>query len=91
VELSEKARSIAEEVGRPWEGVERSACVLVAPEGEERPDRWEAPPLTGSTDRIAAGLRELADAGADEALLVLSPITERSIRAMGGMLALLDG
>jgi alkanesulfonate monooxygenase SsuD/methylene tetrahydromethanopterin reductase-like flavin-dependent oxidoreductase (luciferase family) len=91
VELSEKVSSIAEEVGRPWEEVERSACVLVAPEGEERPDRWEAPPLTGSTDRIAAGLRDLAAAGADEAILVLSPITERSIRDIGRALALLDG
>ena len=91
VELSEKVRSVAERVGRPWEEVERSACVLVAPEGEARPDRWEAPPLTGTTDRIAAGLRDLADAGADEAILVLSPITEPSIRDLGRALALLDG
>jgi alkanesulfonate monooxygenase SsuD/methylene tetrahydromethanopterin reductase-like flavin-dependent oxidoreductase (luciferase family) len=91
VELTEKARSIAEEVGRPWKEVERSVCVLVAPEGEERPDRWEAPPLTGTTDRIVSGLRDFADAGADEAILVLSPITERSIRDLGRALALLDG
>ena len=48
-------------------------------------------PLEGSTERIAQGLRELADAGADEAILVLSPITERSIRTMGEVLTLLDG
>jgi probable F420-dependent oxidoreductase len=91
VELSEKVRPIAEEVGRPWEEVERSACVLVASEGGERPDRWEAPPLTGNPDRIADGLRDLAAAGAHEAILVLSPITERSIRGMGAVLNLLDG
>jgi alkanesulfonate monooxygenase SsuD/methylene tetrahydromethanopterin reductase-like flavin-dependent oxidoreductase (luciferase family) len=91
VELSEKVSSIAEEVGRPWEEVERSACVLVAPSAEERPDRWDAPPLTGSIDRIAARLRDLASAGADEAILVLSPITESSIRDLGRALALLDG
>ncbi|HEY7622209.1 MAG TPA: hypothetical protein VH834_20735 [Solirubrobacteraceae bacterium] len=47
-------------------------------------------PLEGSPERIAAGLRELAQAGADEAILVVSPITERSIRALGDALAALD-
>jgi alkanesulfonate monooxygenase SsuD/methylene tetrahydromethanopterin reductase-like flavin-dependent oxidoreductase (luciferase family) len=89
--LTVRVGAIAEEVGRPPAEIERSACVLVAPSAEERPDRWEAPPLTGSMDRIAAGLRDLADAGADEAILVLSPITERSVRDLGRALALLDG
>ena len=40
---------------------------------------------------IAAGLRALADAGADEAILVVSPITEDSIRRLRGALAALDG
>ena len=48
------------------------------------------PPLEGSTERIAEGLRALAQSGADEVILVLSPITERSIRSMGEALALLD-
>ena len=34
-------------------------------------------------ERIAAHLRELAEPGADEAILVVSPITERSVRALG--------
>jgi alkanesulfonate monooxygenase SsuD/methylene tetrahydromethanopterin reductase-like flavin-dependent oxidoreductase (luciferase family) len=89
--LTVRVGAIAEEVGRPPAEIERSACVLVAPSAEERPDRWEAPPVTGSMDRIAAGLRDLADAGADEAILVLSPITERSVRDLGRALALLDG
>jgi alkanesulfonate monooxygenase SsuD/methylene tetrahydromethanopterin reductase-like flavin-dependent oxidoreductase (luciferase family) len=49
------------------------------------------PPLEGSPERIAAGLRGLAEAGADEAILVVSPITERSIRLLGDTLAALDG
>jgi hypothetical protein len=34
--------------------------------------------------RLPAALRELADAGADEAILVVDPITERSVRELGG-------
>jgi alkanesulfonate monooxygenase SsuD/methylene tetrahydromethanopterin reductase-like flavin-dependent oxidoreductase (luciferase family) len=49
------------------------------------------PPLEGSPDRIAAGLRDLAEAGADEAILVVSPITERSSRLLGETPATLDG
>jgi hypothetical protein len=40
--------------------------------------------------RIAAGLRDLAAAGADEAIIVASPINERSVTALGEALALLD-
>jgi probable F420-dependent oxidoreductase len=89
--LDGRVSAIAEEVGRPPDEVERSACVLVAPEAGERPDRWDAPPLTGSMERIAAGIRDLAEAGADEAILVVTPITARSIRDLAEALALLDG
>jgi probable F420-dependent oxidoreductase len=89
--LTARVSAIAEAVQRAPAQVERSACVLVAPEADERPDRWEAPPLTGNADRIADELRALADAGADEAILVLSPITERSIRDLGRALVLLEG
>jgi alkanesulfonate monooxygenase SsuD/methylene tetrahydromethanopterin reductase-like flavin-dependent oxidoreductase (luciferase family) len=90
-ELNGWVSLVAEGVGRPPAQVERSACVLVAPSADERPDRWDAPPLTGGMERIAAGLRDLAEAGADEAILVLSPIIESSIRDLGRALALLDG
>jgi len=90
-DLDARVSAIAEEVGRPPDEIERSACVLVAPEAGERQDRWDAPPLTGSMDEIAAGLRDLAEAGADEAILVVTPITERSIRDLGEVLAFLDG
>ena len=89
--LNSRVSAISEEVGRPPDEVERSACVLVAPDADERPDRWDAPPLTGTMEQIAAGLKDLAEAGADEAILVVSPITERSIRDLGEALALLDG
>jgi hypothetical protein len=36
-------------------------------------------------------LRELAEAGADEAIIVVSPITERWVRELGEVLAVLDG
>jgi hypothetical protein len=42
-------------------------------------------------DRVVRGLREFAEAGADEAILILSPIDEASIRALGDVLAELDG
>jgi hypothetical protein len=57
----------------------------------ERPLTEGVRPREGSPERIAAGLREPAEAGADEALLVVSPITERSIRLLGDTLAALDG
>ena len=55
----------------------------------ERPVTVTAPPLEGSPEAIASGLRAFAAAGADEVILVLNPSTEASIRALGASLALL--
>jgi len=79
-------------VGRDPSEIERSACVVVVLDGAagERPIPDDCPPLEGSADAIAEGLRALAEAGADEAILVVSPITERSIRDLGETLASLD-
>jgi probable F420-dependent oxidoreductase len=67
----------AERAGRDPSQIERSACVLVEVEPTgERPRDVEAVPA----DRLAEHLRALAEAGADEAILVLDPITESSIR-----------
>lgn len=84
--------SIAEESGRRAGEIERSVCVLVVLDRRagERPVREGIVPLEGPMERIAAGLRELAEAGADEAILVLSPITERSVRDLGEALWILD-
>jgi alkanesulfonate monooxygenase SsuD/methylene tetrahydromethanopterin reductase-like flavin-dependent oxidoreductase (luciferase family) len=89
--LNRRVSALAEEVGRAAGEVERSACVLVGLE-DAPPRRMEVPvrPVGGGTRRVAEHLRSLADAGADEAMLVLTPITERSIRAAGETLALLD-
>jgi alkanesulfonate monooxygenase SsuD/methylene tetrahydromethanopterin reductase-like flavin-dependent oxidoreductase (luciferase family) len=58
----------------------RSACVLVRADGPaERPEDVPAVPAAD----LAAHVRELGEAGADEVILVASPITERSVRALG--------
>jgi probable F420-dependent oxidoreductase len=79
------------DVGREATEVRRSACVFVQLEGggRDRPHTREAPPLQGSPQAIAAGVRDLAEAGADEAILVLSPITESSIRELSDVVSLL--
>ncbi len=87
---SAKVTAAAERAGRDPAGIERSACVLVVLDraAGERPIPPDCPPLEGSPDRIAAELRAFAEAGADEVICVVSPITERSIRALGEALPL---
>ena len=91
--LNAKVSDAAQRAGRAPGEIERSACVLVVLDraADDRPLVDGVPPLEGSPERIAAGLRDLAKAGADEAILVVSPITEGSIRALGEVLAILDG
>lgn len=87
-----KITALAEKAGRAPGEIERSACVLVVLDADagDRPPMEGVTPLEGSPDRIAQGLREMAEAGADEAILVLSPITEASIRTLGESLAIPD-
>jgi probable F420-dependent oxidoreductase len=69
----------AERAGRDPAELERSACVLVEVDGAgERPRDVEAVPVEGLSEH----LRALEEAGADEAILVLDPITEESIGAV---------
>jgi hypothetical protein len=77
--------ALCREVGRDPREVERSACVLVAVDGGggERPH--DVPPV--EPERLATHLRELADAGADEAILVVDPITEASVETLGAALS----
>jgi probable F420-dependent oxidoreductase len=86
-----KIDAAARAAGRDPRAIARSACVLVVLDrtAGERPVPDGVVPLEGSADRIAAGLNELAEAGAGEAILVVSPITERSIRTLGEALAAL--
>jgi alkanesulfonate monooxygenase SsuD/methylene tetrahydromethanopterin reductase-like flavin-dependent oxidoreductase (luciferase family) len=79
----------ARDAGRDPAEIARSACVLVVLDraAGERPITPDAPPLEGTSEQLAERLRELADAGADEVILVVSPITERSIRLLGDVRA----
>jgi alkanesulfonate monooxygenase SsuD/methylene tetrahydromethanopterin reductase-like flavin-dependent oxidoreductase (luciferase family) len=79
---------IAQSVGRDPGEVERSACVLVEvdPAAAERPVDPSFPPVALAD--LDAHLRALAEAGANESILVLSPITEASVRAVGEALRL---
>ena len=91
--LSATISAAAERAGRDPGELERSACVLVVLDraSGERPIPDDVTPLEGPPQRIADGLRRFAEAGASEAILVASPITERSIGELGQALALLDG
>jgi alkanesulfonate monooxygenase SsuD/methylene tetrahydromethanopterin reductase-like flavin-dependent oxidoreductase (luciferase family) len=64
--------------------LERSACMLVQLDGQpvERKTDVPAVPEAGFADAI----RALGEAGADEVIVVASPITERSIRTLGAAL-----
>lgn len=90
--LNAEITSAAEQAGRQAAEIERSACVLVVldPSSNERPVPEGIRPLQGSMGAIADGLCQLAAAGADEAILVVSPITQRSVEKLGQALALLD-
>ena len=65
----------------------RSACVLVAVEGGggERPREEDAPPVEAAD--LPSHLSALQEAGADEAILVLDPITQQSVARVGEALA----
>lgn len=90
--LNETISDAARAAGRDSAEVERSACVLVAFESEraERQVPVDALPVTGDAAQIAQVLRDFAEAGADEAILVLDPIDEASVRRCGEALAMLD-
>jgi alkanesulfonate monooxygenase SsuD/methylene tetrahydromethanopterin reductase-like flavin-dependent oxidoreductase (luciferase family) len=92
---AENARisGLVREVGRRQSDVVRSATLFVALDGggRDRPHTGDVYPLTGPPRAIVNGLADLADAGADEAILVVSPISERSIRALGDVVAAIHG
>ncbi|HEU4973866.1 MAG TPA: LLM class flavin-dependent oxidoreductase [Baekduia sp.] len=82
--LNARISEAAQAAGRDPGEIRRSACVLVAlgRDAGERAITAEAPPVEGPPEAIAAALRAMADAGADEVILVLTPVTEASIRAL---------
>jgi alkanesulfonate monooxygenase SsuD/methylene tetrahydromethanopterin reductase-like flavin-dependent oxidoreductase (luciferase family) len=86
--LNDRISAAARDAGRDPAEIERSVCVYVSLDGsDEQLGRTpEAPPLQGPPDRIGSILSEFAEAGADELILVVSPITERSIRELAAAL-----
>jgi alkanesulfonate monooxygenase SsuD/methylene tetrahydromethanopterin reductase-like flavin-dependent oxidoreductase (luciferase family) len=82
--LNDRISAAARDAGRAPGEITRSACafVVIDRDADERRISPDAPPIVGSPEQIAARIRELADAGADEVILVVSPIDERSIRTL---------
>jgi len=80
--LNANVDEACERAGRDPGEVQRSACLLVEIDGGsgERRRLPEAPHLPVA--QLGSELAALAEAGADEAILVLDPITESSIRAV---------
>ena len=88
--MNARISQAADDAGREPSDILRSACALVMLDesAPERPIVPEAPPITGTPTQIASRLRELHEAGADDIILVLSPITEHSIRTLAEAVAL---
>jgi alkanesulfonate monooxygenase SsuD/methylene tetrahydromethanopterin reductase-like flavin-dependent oxidoreductase (luciferase family) len=88
-ELNREVDRIAAKAGREPSEIVRSACVLVVLDraSDERRVETAAPPVERD---LANHLRRLADAGADEAILVVSPINARSIHMLAAELDALD-
>jgi probable F420-dependent oxidoreductase len=86
-ELNARIDAAAEQAGRDPAEVKRSACVLVELDADavRRPhtDKGIRPV---APDGLVEYLHALERAGADEAILILHPITEESIRAIGSAL-----
>ena len=85
--LNAELDAAAGRAGRAPGEVDRSVCVFVALDRSSTERAIDAPPVEGSASRIAASLREFADAGADEVIVVVTPNTEASVRALGEVLA----
>ncbi len=88
--LNDRISAAARDAGRDPGDIERSACVFIALGGSRGERAADAPPVTGTPDRIAGALRELGEAGADEAILVVDPITEDSISELGEVVGLVQ-
>jgi probable F420-dependent oxidoreductase len=86
---------ISREVGRDPAEIERTVAVFVQlPGGKGRRSLYSSstppPPLAGSADEIAEGLRAYARLGVGEVQLVVDPITIESIEALAPVLEDLD-
>jgi alkanesulfonate monooxygenase SsuD/methylene tetrahydromethanopterin reductase-like flavin-dependent oxidoreductase (luciferase family) len=86
-ELNARIDAAANDAGRDPQEIARSACAFVALDRTrpERPITPEAPPIEPAD--LPARVAELADAGADEVILVVTPMTERSVRELRARLS----
>jgi probable F420-dependent oxidoreductase len=89
-ELNARIDRAATDAGRDPAEIARSACVFVVLDraAPGRPIEESSPPVEGPPEVIAAHLRSLAEAGADEAILVVTPITEDSVGQLAEVLSL---
>jgi probable F420-dependent oxidoreductase len=84
--LNARISDAARQAGREPSEVQRSACVLVAlEEARERAPIPGAPAI--APDALREHLDGLAAAGADEAIIVADPITQRSVERLGEILS----
>ena len=81
--LNARITEAAIEAGRRPEDISRSACALVVVDSAagERPTTPDAPGV--APEHLREHLRALAEAGADEVILIVNPITEHTIRLLG--------
>ena len=86
-ELNRRVDEAAERAGRDPREIARSACVLVELDRDavRRPRDRDVEAIPAQD--LPAALRDMAEAGADEVILVVRPISEDSIRALGALLA----
>lgn len=90
-ELNARITDAAELAGRRPEDITRSVCASVALDGATNDRTYDKPvtPVSGSMAAIAEHCSALADAGADEVIIVVSPITEATIGRLGEVVDLL--
>jgi alkanesulfonate monooxygenase SsuD/methylene tetrahydromethanopterin reductase-like flavin-dependent oxidoreductase (luciferase family) len=83
-----RVSELARECGRDPAEIARTATVFVAlDDGDSVRPHADLAPIAGSSTTIAGRLKEFEAAGVDEVILVVSPITEASIRALGEVVA----
>src|SRR5262249_8343497 len=87
--LNSRVTALARECGRDPATITRPATVFVSLDasGSDRPHA-DAAPITGTARDIADRLAALRSVGVEEAILVVSPIDEQSIRTLGDVLIL---
>ncbi len=88
--IVDEVRSRCRRLGRDPDEVAASAAVLVQAPGGTGRVMGEGPPasaVSGSVDEVAHRLREIADCGLGELMVVLDPITGDALRWLGEVVA----